>query len=257
MPVANLQSYHTVALRLHSIPTAKNEALVLEKTVTQWLRQQCGFESIGRVGATPADVVLDLTVTRAGRGGGGLIQNPNKAILDTLLVLTDGQSKEIMGTARIHGESSGMVVNGSRPENEAINVVAKTIADMLAKSGCSGPRVARVEPATPPTPPDPATNQGSGAPQPDESHRAEAEALNDAGKEKLQTADMQGALVSFQQANQVLPDPRYEFNVCLALEAQEQWDNAIAACKAARGMNPEPRLITKIDHRIDLLQHHQ
>jgi hypothetical protein len=255
MPVANLQSYHTVALRLHSIPTAKNEAIALEKTMTGWLRQECGFEQIGRVGPTPADVVLDVTVTKAGRGGSGLIQNPNKAILDTLLVLTDGQSKEIMGTARIHGESSGMVVNGARPESEAVNVVAKTIADILAKSGCSGPRIARVEPPAPPPTPDP--GQGSGAPPPDESHRAEAEALNDAGKEKLQTADMQGALVSFQQANQMLPDARYEFNVCLALEAQEQWDNAIAACKAARGMNPEARLITKIDHRIDLLQHHQ
>jgi hypothetical protein len=259
MPVANLQSYHTVGLRVHAVPTAKGQAAFLEPAVTGWLRQQCGFEQVGHVGTNPVDVVLDLTVTRAGRGGGGMISNPNTAVMDTLLVLTDGQTKEIMGTARIHGQSSGMIVNGSKPEAEAVNIVAKTVAEILAKSGCSGPRTARVEAPPPPPTPDPTTNngQGSAAPQPDETHRAEAEALNDAGKEKLQTADMQGALVSFQQANQVLPDPRYEFNVCLALEAQEQWDNAITACKMARGMNPEARLVVKIDHRIDLLQHHQ
>ena len=91
----------------------------------------------------------------------------------------------------------------------------------------------------------------------DESHRAEAEALNEQGKDKLRSADITGALASFQQAVVLLPDPRYEYNVCLAFEAQQQWDQATASCQKARSMNPEARLVTKIDHRLELLHNHQ
>jgi len=256
MPVANLQSYRTVALRVHSTAFgSQGQAKFLEGAVVRYLRASCGFEQIGRPGATPSDVLLDLNVTGAGRGGRGMIRNMNLATLDTLLVLTDGQNGEILGTAKIHGESSGMLINNAAaPENEAIDVVAKSIAELLTKSGCTGPRVAKVEPPAPEPKPDP--NAGSAA-TPDDSHKAEAEALNDQGKEKLQNADMPGALAAFQQAVVLYPDARYEFNACLALEAQEQWANALAACRKARGMNPEARLVTKIDHRIDLLQHHQ
>jgi tetratricopeptide (TPR) repeat protein len=142
-----------------------------------------------------------------------------------------------------------------------MDAIAKAVVDVLGKSGCVGQRVARA--AEPPPPPPnngsatPPPDGGSAAPPPDESHRADAEALNDQGKDKLQNADMQGALALFQQANQLLPDAKYAFNTCLAFEALEQWANAIAACKQARGMNPEARLVTKIDHRLDLLSHHQ
>jgi hypothetical protein len=264
MPVANLQSYRTVALRVRTVASTQGQALFLERAVADKLRRQCGFEQITRPGKTPSDVLIDLNITKMGRGGGGLITNPNQANLDTLLVLTDGQSGELLGTARIHGQSSGMIINGVPPENEAIDVVAKTVADTLAKSGCAGPRVARAEPPPPPPPPAGSgsdagsASQGSAAaPPPDESHRAQAEALNDQGKDKLQSADMAGALAAFQQANTVLPDARYTFNICLAFEAQEQWDNASAACKQARTMNPEARLATKIDHRLELIAHHQ
>ena len=82
-------------------------------------------------------------------------------------------------------------------------------------------------------------------------------ALNEQGKDKLRSADIAGALAAFQQANTLLPDARYEYNVCLAFEAQQQWDQATASCQKARAMNPEARLVTKIDHRLELLQHHQ
>ncbi|HSD90737.1 MAG TPA: hypothetical protein VLB44_24600, partial [Kofleriaceae bacterium] len=221
------------------------------------------------VGQQPADVVLDLNITRTGRGGGGLISNENTAVLDALLVLTDGQDGQLLGTATIHGKSSGMLINNQPPENEAIDVVGKTVADVLFKSGCGGPRVARA-----PTPP---VGTGSGATMvglgsgagsgtgggsgtsapPDDAKRGQAEQLNEQGKEKLYGADIPGALALFQQANALVPDPRYQFNVCIALGAQEQWDNAIAACQQARGMNPDAKLAAKIDHRIDLLQHRQ
>ena len=259
MPVANLQTYRTVAIRVRSTGFAmQGHAMFLEKAVTDRLHMQCGFESVGPPGAAPADVTLDLNITNMNRGGGGIISNPNLVTMDTLLVLTDGQNGEPLGTARIHGKSSGMLMNNAPPENEAIDIVARTVADILTKSGCTGPRLARAEPPpAPPGPPDPA-GPGSGTPPAgDEAHRAEADALNKQGKEKLQSADLPGALAAFQQANALLPDARYEFNVCLTFEAQEKWKSAMDACKQARAMNPKPELQSKIDHRLDLLAHRQ
>jgi hypothetical protein len=254
MPVANLQTYRTVALRVKSTAFAsQGQASFLETAVLEKLQQSCSFEQVGRAGGTPADLILDLNITQTGRGGGGLISNSSQAHMDTLLVLTDGQSGELLGTARIHGKSGGMIVNNSSPETEAAQVVAKTAVEMLAKSGCSGPRVAKAEP---PPPPPPDAGSGSAA-APDESKRAEAEALNDQGKDKLRTADVQGALQAFQGAVALLPDARYQFNICLTLEAGEQWNDAVTACKKARGMNPQPQLLTKIDARLDLLAHRQ
>jgi tetratricopeptide (TPR) repeat protein len=97
------------------------------------------------------------------------------------------------------------------------------------------------------------SGDGSAAP-PDDAKRGQAEALNEAGKEKLRGADIAGALVAFQQANALVPDPRYQYNVCLAYEAQEQWDAAVGACRQARAMNPDARLVAKIDRRLELLQ---
>ena len=255
MPVANLQSYRTVGLRVHSSAFAsQGQAMFLEKAVLDRLRAQCGFQQVDRAGSAPNDVVLDLNITNTARGGGGWISNDSQATIDTLLVLTDGQNGDLLGTARIHGKSSGMIINNAPPETEAVDVVAKTIAEMFVTSGCVGPRIARAEPPPVQEPP----HQGSASPPPvDESHRAQADALNAQGKEKLQRADLQGALAAFQQANALLPDARYQFNICLTFEAQEQWQNAIAACRQARAMNPQATLVAKIDHRLDLLQHHQ
>lgn len=236
--------------------------MMLENTVASRLREKCGFQQVGPVGTAPADVILDLNITRHARGGSGWIRNANQVEIDTLLVLSDGQDGELLGTATIRGKSSGTVINNAPQENEAIAVISTSIADLLAKSGCSGPRIARVEPtssgsgtvgqgsAAQP-------EQGSAAPVVDESRRAEAEALNEQGKEKLFGADTAGALALFQQASSILPDPKYQFNVCVALGAAERWDDAIAACKQARAMNPSPKLAAKIDQRLEALQHRQ
>jgi len=263
MPVANLQSYRTVGLRVKGTAFAsQGQAMALEAAVFDKLRQQCGFEQVGAVGATPADVVLDLNITALGRGGSRIISNPNLATIDTLLVLTDGQTTELLGTARIHGESSGLIINNAMPETEAVEVVAKTIADLLAKSGCSGARIARVEPATTDTGSGSSAGAGAAADpttttKADEAHRAEAETLNDEGKEKLRTADIPGAVAAFQQANTLVPDARYAYNLCLAFEAQEHWDDAIAACRKAHDLNPPAKLVAKIDRQIELLQHRE
>jgi hypothetical protein len=258
MPIANMQTFHSVALRVHSTAfAAQGQAMQLESAVLDKLHQRCSFEQIASAQAAKADVILDLNITNTGRGGGGFISNSSTATLDTLLVMSDGQSGDLLGTARIHGESSGMIINNSAPEGEAIDIVAKTVADMFVKSGCSGPRIAKaVVPPPDPTPPPPDPTHPT-PPVVDETHRAEAEKLNEDGKQKLFVADVQGAITAFQQANALVPDARYEYNVCSALGAAERWDDAIAACKQARTMNPKPALVTKIDHKIDLLQHHQ
>lgn len=264
MPIANLQTYRSIALRVRStVFGAQGLAQFMENAVAARLKQKCGFEAIQPVAQGAADVILDLTITKHSRGGDGWIRNSNQVVMDTLLVLSDGQDGDLLGTAAIHGKSSGTVVNNAPQENEAIDVIAKTVADVLWKSGCGGPRIARA-----PTP-DPGAGSGSGTGSgsagsgstgpatPDESRRAEAEGINNQGKEKLFAADTAGALALFQQANSVLPDPKYQFNVCLALGAMERWDEATNACKQARAMNPSEKLAAKIDQRLDGLKQRQ
>ncbi|MGE0871133.1 MAG: hypothetical protein AB7P03_21390 [Kofleriaceae bacterium] len=257
MPVANLQAFQTVALNVRSTAFAsQGRAQYLEQAVVAKMRQQCAFAYVGRPGQAPADVLLDLNITNAGRGSAGWASPSSVAMIDTLLVLSDGQSGELLGTARIQGKSSGALMGSSPAEGEAIEEIAKSVANLLAKSGCGGPRIARTEPVTPPPPAGSGSGAGSGegsAAPPEEARRAEAEALNEQGKEKLRSADIAGALAAFQQANTIIPDARYQFNVCMAFEAGEQWANAQTACQQARNMNPQPALLSKIDRRLELL----
>lgn len=258
-PIANLQTHRSVAIRVTSSAFAsQGRAMFLENAVMTNLRQRCGFERIDRASGQPADLVLDINITHVGRGG-GFVSNQNQATIDALLVVSDGQSGDLLGASKIRGKSSGMLVNNTDPENQAIDIMARTLADVFVKSGCAGPRVARVDQA--PVPPGDGGNAGSAAPdpgtggpaQPDDARRAEAEALNEQGKEKLRGGDPAGALATFRVAAERMPDPRYVFNICLTHQALEQLDNAIAECKRARGMNPDARLAAKIDQRLQLL----
>ncbi len=256
MPVASLNSYRTVALRVHSSAfAAQGQAMFLEQQTLDALRKKCGFEHVD-AGGGAADVVLDLNITSAGKGGGGWVSSGSTAYVDTLLVLTDGQDGQLLGAAKIHGTSSGVIINNAPPENEATGAVAKSIAEMFAKSGCTGPRIAKIVDPGPTTRPPP--GDGSAAmPPPDESRRVEAETSNDQGKEKLYAADYAGALAAFEKANSIVPDAKYQFSICIVFGVQEQWDTAIAACQKARSMSPLPALAAKIDRRIDLLQHRE
>lgn len=254
MPVADLKPYRTVALRVRSSAFASQGiAMYMENAVLARLRQSCGFEQVGGAGQAPADVILDLNITKHQRGSTGFISNANQVTIETLLVLSDGQG-ELLGTATIRGKSSGTVINNRPQDNEAVEVIAKTIGDTLAKSGCAGPRVARAEPDPPPPPPGEGSGSQADPGQPDESRRAEAEAYNEKGKEALFRADSAGALALFQQANATVPDAKYQFNVCVALGALERTTDAIAACKQARAMNPSAKLAAKIDERLKNLQ---
>ena len=300
-PVANLRFYRSVALRVSAAPGTQSQAGALEIALISRLQQQCNFDRVVRGGQNAGtDLVIDLNILRAARGGSGIIQNQNQAMLDALLVLSDGVNGDLLGSARIHGKSSAVLMtSGPSPEVQAVNVVAKSVGDLLGKSGCSGARVARPTPAT-----DTGTrvaqgstgrggdtsvgngggNSGGGSsggnngsdsgagdqggsadsntgtgtatdtPPPGTDHKAEAEALNESGKKKFRTADIAGALADFQQASNLSPDPRYAFNICLAHEALEEWDQALSACGQAQGMSPDGPLAQKIGERIDIIQ---
>src|SRR5690606_11798794 len=63
MPVASLQSYRTVSLRVRSSTFAsQGTAMMMESAVLGKLRERCGFEAVAAPGQ-PADVVLDLNIT--------------------------------------------------------------------------------------------------------------------------------------------------------------------------------------------------
>lgn len=253
-PVANLQSYRSVALSVRATAfAAQGRAMQLEASLVNQLRAKCGFESIHRPDGTPVDVMLDLNIVNSGRNT-GVFSTGAQAFVETLLVLTDGPTGELMGTAKIRGQSGGSI-SGAPTDNEAIEVTAQTVANLLAKSGCAGPRIARTEP----TQPDQPTQQQpvQGQPPIDESKRPQAEKLNEEGKDKLRSADVNGALANFQAAVALIPDARYQYNVCLAYETLEQLPTAIDACKRARAMTTEQRLIDKIDHRLDLIAKRQ
>jgi hypothetical protein len=250
MPIASLQSYRSVAVRVHSSAfAAQGQAMQLESAVLDQMRRRCAFEQRPAAQARGADLVLDLDIVKVGRGGGGFISNENTARLEALLVISDGQDGELLGTARIHGSSSGMIINNGSPELEAIDAVAKTVTDVFAKSGCSGPRIAKAVPPPEPTPPVPAPV--------DESHRADAERLNDDGKQKVFVGDLAGALAAFQQADALVPDPKYEYSLCSTLGLMEKWDEAIATCQKALAKQPPAALRAKLDKKVELLQHHQ
>ncbi len=91
MPVANLQSYRSIALRAHTNAFAsQGQAMLLEGALTTRLRQKCGFEAVGPFAQTAnADVVLDLNIVKVGRGS----FNQSQANVDVLVVLTDGRDR--------------------------------------------------------------------------------------------------------------------------------------------------------------------
>jgi hypothetical protein len=264
-PVANLQSYRNVLVRVAAAPNANQHVAQLEFQTSDAMRQSCSF---GRVmGATEQgqikpDLIVDLNIRRTARGGGGFIKNPNLATVDVTMVLSDGLDESLLGSADIQGRSSAVLVQGENPEDQAISAVAKRIAAIMGNSGCKGERIARAEdpaPANPgqsdpgttdPANPDPGT-PAPGTPDPatpaaDPEAIAKAEAANDEGKRLFRAADIAAAKAQFEQAISFHDDPRFQFNLCLAHEALGELKQADAACPPRRQGQATPR-----DHRVE------
>jgi tetratricopeptide (TPR) repeat protein len=254
-PVANLQSYGVVAVRAAqgSIDHRLSQRLV-DDTVLQ-LTGHCHFHRVmpaEHLGNQQPDLIIDLNIRSSTRGGGGLIQNANKAVVEVLVVLSDGISQDLLGTAWFSGESAAVLTGAESPEHQAVGAVARELGQVLTRSGCTGTRVARA--------PEPGEGEdeggggdaaSSGGVDPERLTRAEA--LNEEGKKQFLAGEMDRALGSFQQAAQVVPDARFQLNICLAYEALKRYDEAIATCELVATQTVNPRVAAKASDRLAIL----
>jgi hypothetical protein len=262
VPLANLQPYTGLVVRATGASERRGGrlSLVLEHAAVDRIRRRCAFTDV-QAGSDappemPADLFLDVTVQRSFRGGGGgLIQNENQATVDVKLVLSDGVDEELVGAADIRGKSGGLVINEQSPEEEAVNAVADSIASILVRSGCAGPRVARARPPSRRKLPPPDAVDGDVELVADQASDvvAKAEAENEEGKRLFRTADVPGAKLHFQAAIRLHRDARYVFNMCLAEEALGRLDAAVSTCKSVIAMKPEPQLAEKAKLRLQIL----
>jgi hypothetical protein len=270
-PVANLQPYTGMVVRgTRAGRFGRGRlAFVLERAAVARIRRACSFRQVHaanrRTEPGPDDLLLDLTVQRSFRGGGGgLVQNENLATVDVKAVLSDGVDMELVGSADIRGQSGGLVIGEQSPEEEAINAVADSVTQMLVRSGCRGRRIARAHRP-------PASDQRGEEPGPDgqegtdpgtdptgltlasEDPMAKAEAANEEGKRLFRAADVAAAKVQFREAIRLHRDPRYVFNLCLAEEALGSIDAAITTCRRVQGMKPDGALAEKVKLRLKIL----
>jgi tetratricopeptide (TPR) repeat protein len=146
------------------------------------------------------------------------------------------------------------MTNAQSPEYQAVGAVASQLGKVLAKSGCTGDRIARA-PAEPSDQTSAAPEGGDPEPGSEAETLARAEALNDEGKRLFLSADMNGALGKFQEAAQLVPDPRFELNICLAYEALKRYDDAIATCEKVAAQTANPRVAAKAKERVAINQH--
>src|SRR5262245_46298388 len=97
-PIANLQTYRAIALRVRSTQFAtQGLAMAMETAVVNHIRQRCGFDNVGPANS-PSDIILDLTITKYAKGGDSWIRNENQVVMDTLMVLSDPTDGELLGT---------------------------------------------------------------------------------------------------------------------------------------------------------------
>ena len=250
-PVADLKVYRKVLVRGQAGQMAAWQGEELANRTAAQLQALCGFDAVftgaGDGGRDDFDLIVDLNILAAGRGGGGIIQNPNLAVVDVAMILSDGLNDELLGSAQIRGQSSAVLVNGANPEQQALAVVSQEVGKILLKSGCGGPRIARTDPVEPEPPPK------AEKPEVTEEQIAEAEAANSRGKELFRGAKVAEARAEFERAIQLNPDPRYIMNLCLAHEALNDFDTAIQTCERVIQAKPEPRLAKKAEQRIILI----
>jgi hypothetical protein len=79
---------------------------------------------------------------------------------------------------------------------------------------------------------------------------ARAEALNAQGKARMQVVDFEGAAALFRSAIELVPDPRYYFNLCYTLDRAGNLREARVACEAVVASKADARLIEKARERL-------
>lgn len=267
-PVANLQAYRGVVVRGTNASEygrgSRRLAFLLEHSAVAKIRQRCAFLDVAPASQSEgmdADLFLDVTVQRSFRGGGGgLVQNENLATVDVTLVLSDGVDDELVGSAEIRGKSGGIVIGNESPEEEAVNAVADSIANLLVRSGCTGRRIARARPQRPrQAEPGPGDEGEEGDPSVElvaeekTGPAAQAEGENEEGKRLFRSGDVRGAKARFLAAIRLNREPRYVFNLCLAEESLGAIEAAVSTCKSVMAMKPDGPLADKVKLRLKIL----
>ncbi len=250
-PIASLQSYQVALVRVAAAPGLEYYTPVLEFSAAEAILSKCSFVRV--VGPTQIanlrpDLIVDLTIRNTARGGGGYITNPNLAVVDVTMVLSDGQDESLLGSTEIQGKSSG-VSTGQDPESQALVAVAKRVSAVLANSGCFGQRIARAAPSAEP----PLRQPDPGEPVVTPADLAAAETANDEGKRLFRAADIAGAKVHFTRATTLAADPRYFFNLCLAQEGLSEFDQAVQSCRKVLSLSPTQRLADKASQRLEII----
>jgi len=275
-PIASLETYGSVLVRVGynpGVPGTQNQVSALEYMTADRLRRACRFKQVVLASQQPqarTDLIMDMNIQQVFFGAdpnqGGLIKfhNSSQATADVAVILSDGINDDLVGSAQIRGRSAA--VTTASPEAQAITVVADKVAEIMKTSGCQLDRVARA-PEPPPKPTATTgqtgggTGDGSGTGEgtgEETGQRQEtidqAEALNDEGKGLFRQANAAAAAAKFQAAIDLIADPRYYFNLCLAREAEGKLDAAKTACEQIKTMGADERLIAKATERIEIIK---
>jgi tetratricopeptide (TPR) repeat protein len=276
VPLANLKPYRTVLIRVNASVPADREKVALETAASERLSRLCRFQGVTLAsrGADKADLFLDLNIVRVNR----VSERPlidrvrSRSEIAIAMVLTDGATDELVGSAEIQGQAASELTSGDTWQ--AISIAADEIAHLMTTSGCAIPRSAPVTAEKTATEdrakntdePPPAAGGGeagddTAAEASNEPPRGDhtganprAEALNEEGKDRFRRGDLEGALQRFRAAIELSPDPRFYFNLCLALEHQKNYARALTACQRVIDLETEPRLVEKAQWHIHAIR---
>lgn len=81
-----------------------------------------------------------------------------------------------------------------------------------------------------------------------------ANELNAEGRDLLRDGKYEAAVAKFEHAIELLEDPRFFFNLCIAHDGAGDKVQAIAACRAVRKLEPSKRLLKKTNEMIKTLK---
>lgn len=247
-------AYNSVMVRVTSAPANDSEAQQIENITAYRIRTLCGYPTVltYRVSPqTPAELLVDLrigSVERVGSALGGLAGQARVALALDLIEVGTGTR---VGAAQIEGLSSGGSAFAGTTE-EAIEQTVNRIQRFLADAGC------QVHPpgyatATPPTGTDGGVTPPGGGVPAGAGPALQAEGLNQEGKDLYKAKSYAAAAEKFKAAATLVPDARYDLNLCLALKATKDYDGALAACQRA-AQAPTPEVSTKANEHIGEIQ---
>lgn len=125
----------------------------------------------------------------------------------------------------------------------------------------NGPRHSRLPKITPPrnvqptgnnttNPPNNGTDNSEPTKEEVLAQARKANELNAEGRDLLRDGKYEAAVAKFEHALELLEDPRFYFNLCVAYEGSGDKIQAIAACREVRKNKPSKRLLDKTNRML-------